>query len=346
MRGSDDRAEGLFSYVSCASRVPDGHPLRLILPIVDAALGDLAAEFSRLYARLGRPSIPPEKLLRALLLQAFFSVRSERQLMEQLDYNLLFRWFAGLGVDDPVWDVTVFTKNRDRLLAGEIAAKFFRAVLGQPRVKGLLSDDHFSVDGTLIQAWASVKSFRPKDGSGEPPAPGRNGARDFHGERRSNESHASTTDGEARLFRKGRGKEAKLRFMGHLLMESRNGLVVGATLGEATGTAERDAAMLGAMAGRHRVTLGADKAYDVAAFVAALRGLNVTPHVAQNDTSAGPLSIAGPPVTRAMPRASAFGSESRRPLAGSRRPVVRREPAIGASPALAGRSPSPPRPTT
>jgi transposase len=287
MRGSDDRAEGLFSYVSCASRVPDGHPLRLILPLVDAALGDLSVEFARLYARLGRPSIPPEKLLRALLLQAFFSVRSERQLMEQLDYNLLFRWFVGLGVDDPVWDVTVFTKNRDRLLEGEIAGKFFRVVLGQAQVKALLSDDHFSVDGTLIQAWASMKSFRPRDGSGEPPAPGRNGERDFHGERRSNETHASTTDSEARLFRKGRGKEAKLCFMGHLLMENRSGLVVDATLGEATGTAEREAAlaMLGAIAGRHRVTLGADKAYDVAAFVAALRGLNVTPHVAQNDTN-------------------------------------------------------------
>jgi transposase len=287
MRGLDDRAEGLFSYVSCEGRVPGDHPLRLILPIVDAALGDLSAEFASLYARLGRPSIPPEKLLRALLLQAFFSVRSERQLMEQLDYNLLFRWFVGLGVDDPVWDVTVFTKNRDRLLAGEIAAKFFRAVLGRPQVKTLLSDDHFSVDGSLIQAWASMKSFRPKDGSGEPPAPGRNGERDFHGERRSNETHASTTDAEARLLRKGRGKEARLSFMGHLLMENRNGLVVDAMLGEATGTAERDAAlaMLGAMAGRHRATLGADKAYDVAAFVAALRSLKVTPHVAQNDTN-------------------------------------------------------------
>jgi transposase len=192
--------------VSCEQRVPVDHPLRAILPLVDAALAALSAEFEQLYALNGRPSIPPEKLLRALLLQAFYSVRSERQLMEQLDYNLLFRWFVGLGVDDPVWDVTVFTKNRDRLLEGEIAAKFLGAVLDQPRVKALLSDEHFSVAGTLIQAWASMKSFRPKDGSGEPPLPGRNGERDFHGEKRTNETHASTTDPEARLYRKGRGK--------------------------------------------------------------------------------------------------------------------------------------------
>ena len=226
MRGPDRRTEGLFSYVSCESRVPAGHPLRSILPVADAALAALSREFQQLYALNGRPSIPPEKLLRALLLQAFYSVRSERQLMEQLDYNLLFRWFVGLGVDDPVWDVTVFTKNRDRLLEGEIAAKFLRAVLAQPKVEALLSDEHFSVDGTLIQAWASMKSFRPKDGSGEPPAPGRNGERDFHGEQRTNDTHASTTDPEARLFRKGKGKEAKLCFMGHLLMENRHGLIV------------------------------------------------------------------------------------------------------------------------
>jgi transposase len=193
--------------VSCERRVPAEHPLRAILPITDAALAALSGDFEQLYAVNGRPSIAPEKLLRALLLQAFYSVRSERQLMEQLDYNLLFRWFVGLGVDDPVWAVTVFTKNRDRLLEGEIAAKFLRAVLAQPKVKALLSDEHFSIDGTLIQAWASMKSFRPKDGSGEPPAPGRNGERNFHGEQRTNDSHASTTDPEARLFRKGKGKE-------------------------------------------------------------------------------------------------------------------------------------------
>jgi transposase len=287
MRGGDVRTERLFSYVSCERRVPQDHPLRRILPIVDAALSDLSPEFQRLYARIGRPSIPPEKLLRALLLQAFHSVRSERQLMEQLDYNLLFRWFVGLGIEDPVWDVTVFTKNRDRLLDGDIAAKFFQAVLRQPQIKGLLSDEHFSVDGSLIEAWASMKSFKPKHaGEDEPPASGggRNAERDFHGEKRSNATHASTTDPDARLFRKGHGKEARLCHMGHLLMENRHGLIVDATLTPATGTAERQAAlaMLGRQPGRHRATLGADKAYDSADFVADLRALNVTPHVAQN----------------------------------------------------------------
>jgi transposase len=287
MRGGDVRTEGLFSYVSCERRVPQDHPLRRILPIVEAALSDLSPEFQRLYSRIGRPSIPPEKLLRALLLQAFHSVRSERQLMEQLEYNLLFRWFTGLAIDDPVWDVTVFTKNRERLLDGDIAAKFFQAVLRQPQIKGLLSDEHFSVDGSLIEAWASLKSFKPKDADqDQPPASGggRNAERDFHGERRSNATHASTTDPDARLFRKGRGKEAKLCHMGHLLMENRHGLIVDATLTPATGTAEREAAltMLGRQPGRHRATLGADKAYDVADFVAALRALNVTPHLAQN----------------------------------------------------------------
>jgi transposase len=286
MRGEDVRTEGLFSYVSCAGRVPRDHPLRRILPLVDGALTDLSAEFASLYAPIGRPSIPPEKLLRALLLQAFYSVRSERQLMEQLDYNLLFRWFVGLGIEDPIWDVTVFTKNRDRLLDGDIAAKFFRAVLGQPEVRALLSDEHFSVDGTLIEAWASMKSLRSKDDrdDGPPAGSGRNGERDFHGERRRNATHASTTDPDARLFRKGRGKEAKLCHMGHLLMENQSGLIVDALLTPATGTAEREAAeaMLGRQAGRHRATLGADKGYDATSFVASLRGLNVTPHIAQN----------------------------------------------------------------
>jgi transposase len=288
MRGGDVRADGLFSYVSCEARVPSDHPLRRILSIVDRALADLSPEFAKLYAPIGRPSIPPEKLLRALLLQAFYSVRSERQLMEQLDYNLLFRWFTGLGVDDPVWDVTVFTKNRDRLLAGDIAAKFFQAVLRQPQIKALLSDEHFSVDGTLIEAWASMKSFKPKDGGDDQPPPtsraGRNAERDFHGERRRNDTHASTTDPDARLLRKGRGKEAKLCHMGHLLMENRNGLIVDTMLTTATGTAERAAAetMLGRQTGRHRATVGADKAYDAADFVTALRAMRVTPHLAQN----------------------------------------------------------------
>ena len=287
MRGADRRTEGLFSYVSCESRVPACHPLRAILPVADAALTALTDEFQQLYALNGRPSIAPEKLLRALLLQAFYSVRSERQLMEQLDYNLLFRWFVGLGVDDPVWDVTVFTKNRDRLLEGAIAAKFLRAVLARPKVKALLSDEHFSVDGTLIQAWASMKSFRPKDGSGEPPDPGRNGERDFHGEQRTNETHASATDPEAKLFRKGRGKEAKLSFIGHALMENRHGLLVDSRVSEANGTAERDVAetMLAAVPGRHPLTVGGDKGFDTRGFIAALRELKVTPHVTQNTSN-------------------------------------------------------------
>jgi transposase len=287
MRGDDVRTENLFSYLSCEARVPQDHPLRPIRTIVDQALTVLSPAFDRLYSDIGRPSIAPEKLLRALLLQAFYSVRSERQLMEQLDYNLLFRWFVGLAMDAPIWDVTVFTKNRDRFLAGEIAGQFFQAVLGQPEVRALLSDEHFTVDGTLIEAWASMKSFKPKAVAGdEPPATGggRNGERDFHGERRRNATHASTTDPDALLFRKGRGKEAKLCHMGHLLMENRNGLIVDALLTPATGTAEREAAeaMLGRQAGRHRASLGADKGYDAASFVTRVRALNVTPHVAQN----------------------------------------------------------------
>ena len=287
MRGGDARSEALFSYVSCEARVPLDHPLRAIQKIVDAALGALSGEFEKLYAKFGRPSIAPEKLLRAALLQAFCSVRSERQLMEQLGYNLLFRWFVGLSLDAVVWDVTVFTKNRDRLIAGDIAGQFMAAVLNQERIKGLLSDDHFSVDGTLIEAWASIKSFRPKDGSGEPPAPGRNGERDFHGEKRRNETHASTTDPDARLYRKGPGQPSQLAYLGHVFMENRHALVVDTRLTLATGTAEREAAleMVAARPGNHRLTLGADKAYDGAGFVADLRAHNVTPHVAQNTTN-------------------------------------------------------------
>jgi transposase len=234
MRGWDARSDVLFSYVNCERRVPNDHPLRAILRIVDEALAALSPEFEGLYAKFGRPSIPPERLLRALLLQAFYSVRSERQLMEQLEYNLLFRWFVGLSLDDEIWDETVFTKNRERLIEGDIANKFMAAVLEQEAVKALLSDDHFSVDGTLIEAWASMKSFRPKDGSGEPPAPGRNGERDFHGEKRSNETHASTTDPDARLCRKGPGQPAKLAYLGHVLMENRHALVVDTRLSLAT----------------------------------------------------------------------------------------------------------------
>jgi len=272
----------LFSYVSCEARVPADHPLRAVRAIVDEALEALSPDFERLYSRIGRPSIAPEKLLRALLLQAFYSVRSERQLMQQLDYNLLFRWFVGLSMDAPIWDETVFTKNRDRLLAGEVAARFMAAVLSPPRINKLLSQEHFSVDGTLIEAWASMKSFRPKDGSGEPPGPGRNGERSFHGEKRSNETHASTTDPEARLYRKSRGQASRLCYMGHALMENRSGLIIEARLTQATGTAEREAALAmldNRRPGSRRLTLGADKAYDVTAFVEALRAIRVTPHI-------------------------------------------------------------------
>src|SRR5215469_4928608 len=287
MRGWDVKSDALFSYVSCEARVPKDHPLRPIRRIVDEALAALSPEFEQLYAKFGRPSIPPERLLRALLLQAFYSVRSELQLMEQLDYNLLYRWFVGLSLDAAVWDATVFTKNRERLIEGDIARKFMAAVLNQGQIKALLSDDHFSVDGTLIEAWASMKSFRPKDGSGKPPAAGRNGERNFHGEKRSNETHASTSDPDARLYRKGPGQTAKLAYMGHVMMENRHGLAVDTRLTLATGTAERQAALAMAEArpGNHHITVGADKAYDTAGFVAALRERNATPHVAQNTSN-------------------------------------------------------------
>src|SRR5579863_2462484 len=285
MRGSDERSGSLFSFVDLEARVGRDHPLRTIREIANAALIDLSKDFTRLYTDFGRPSIAPEKLLRATLLQAFYSIRSERQLMERLEFDLLFRWFVGIGVDDAVWDHSTFSKNRDRLLEGDLAAKLLGAVLTQPRVKRLLSTDHFSVDGTLVEAWASMKSFRPKDGSGEPPAGGRNREADFHGHKRSNQTHASTTDPDARLYRKGPGKEAKLCFMGHALMENRNGLVVDACLTEANGHAERIAAlhMIEPCADRPRpITLGADKGYDAEDFVNELRSMNATPHVAQN----------------------------------------------------------------
>jgi transposase len=287
MRGKDQRAEILFSYISLETRIPADHPLRPIREIADEALRTLSPAFIRLYAREGRPSIPPERLLRALLLQAFYTVRSERQLMEQLDYNLLFRWFVGLSADDPVWDATVFCKNRDRLMDGDIARRFMTAVLNLPQVRELLSNEHFSVDGTLIEAWASMKSFVPKDGGNRPPpAGGRNAERDFHGEKRSNATHASTTDSDARLFRKGAGKEAKLCHMGHVMMENRNALVVDARLTEATGTAERATAldMIDDNAGPGS-TVGGDKNYDTADFVAGCRERGCTPHVSQNNTN-------------------------------------------------------------
>jgi transposase len=286
MRGGDERSGELFSYVDLEKRVRPDHPLRAIRAIVNEALLALEREFAGLYAPIGRPSIPPEKLLRAMLLQAFYSIRSERLLMERLEYDLLFRWFVGIGVDEAAWDHSVFSKNRDRLLEGDIAAKFLAAVLAQPKVKKLLSTDHFSVDGTLIEAWASLKSFRPKDGSDDPPeGGGRNAEADFHGKKRSNDTHASTTDPDARLYRKGPGKEAKLSFIGHGLMENRSGLLVDACLTRADGHAERVAAlhMIEPRADRPRsITLGGDKNFDTADFVNELRSMAVTPHVAQN----------------------------------------------------------------
>ena len=292
MRGSDDRSGALFSFVDLEARVRRDHPLRSIRRFGDAALEALTADFSELYSRIGRPSIAPEMLLRAMLLQAFYSIRSERQLMERLEFDLLFRWFVGLGIDDPVWNHSTFSKNRDRLLEGEIAAKFLAAVLAQPKVKRLLSTDHFSVDGTLIEAWASMKSFAPKASEGDDPPPpppasgGRNADVDFKGQKRSNETHQSTTDPEARLYRKGSGMEARHCFIGHTLMENRSGLIVDACLTAADGHAERIAAlsMIEPRADRPRaITVGADKAYDTEDFVNELRSMNVRPHVAQND---------------------------------------------------------------
>jgi transposase len=284
MRGSDERSGSLFSYVDLEARVRRDHPLRTIREIANAALSDLSKDFDKLYTDFGRPGIAPEKLLRAMLLQAFYGVRSERQLMERMEFDLLFRWFVGLGVDDAVWDHSTFSKNRDRLLEGEIAAKFLCAILAQPKVKRLLSSDHFSVDGTLIEAWASIKSFRRKDGGdADSDGPGRNAERDFHKEKRSNETHESTTDPEAKLYRKGHNLPAKLCYMGHALMENRNGLAVAGGVSQAGGTAERDEALT--LVHRHRprrrrITLGADKAYDVVSFVEELRSRWVTPHVA------------------------------------------------------------------
>ena len=291
MRGSDQEIGSLFSYVNIEARIAADHPLRQIRFLVNEALSQLDRAFDKLYAGEGRPSIPPERLLRASLLQLFYSIRSERQLMERLDFDLLFRWFVGLGTDDPVWDHSVFSKNRDRLFKTEIAQEFLSALLALPRVKQLLSREHFTVDGTLLKAWASMKSFRPKDGSGNPPDSGRNGERDFRGEKRSNETHASTTDPDAKLYRKGYGRESALCYMGHALMENRNGLAVAGTVTHATGTAEREAALalvrrprrkLRAIRRAGRITLGADKGYDVCAFIKALRNLDVTPHIAIN----------------------------------------------------------------
>jgi transposase len=287
MRGVEERAAGLFSYVRLEDRIAADHPLRAIRVLVEEVLERLSGRLAGLYSHTGRPSIPPEQLLKATLLQAFFSVRSERQLMEQIDYNLLFRWFVGLEMDDGVWDASTFSKNRDRLLEADVAREFLGTLMGLGRVKRLLSTDHFSVDGTLLEAWASMKSFRPKDGSGDPPGPGRNAERNFRREKRSNETHASTTDPDARLFRKANGQESKLAYLGHALMENRNGLIVDATVTHATGTAEREAALVmieRTRTGGKRVTLGADKLFDAAPFVTDLKARKVTPHIAINGT--------------------------------------------------------------
>jgi transposase len=314
MRGTDDRQPALFSYVALEDRIPADHPLRTLRPVVERALGALSPLFDQIYADGGRPSIPPEQLLRALLLQVLYTVRSERQLMEQLQYNLLYRWFVGLGVDDPVWDVTVFTKNRQRLLIGEVAEGFFVAVLAEARSAGLLSSEHFTVDGTLVQAWAGQKSFRQdaaKDDPEDPPpavpkhrrkflavddprrreseAGTRNPSVNFHGERRSNATHTSTTDPDARLAKKARGREAQLAYQATLLMENRHGLAVGSCVTCATGTAERENAVTlvaGARYRRVRITVGGDKGFDTHGCVAGLRALGATPHVAQKLTSA------------------------------------------------------------
>jgi len=288
----------MFSYLSPEQRVPADHPLRPIRQMVDRVLKRLSPLFDAMYAKCGRPSIPPERLLRALLLQCLYSVRSERLLMEQLDYNLLFRWFVGLNMDDPVWDFTVFSQNRERLLEADVARAFFEEVGKLAREEGLLSDEHFTVDGTLIEAWVGQKSFKPRLPTDAPPAadsdPG-NPTVDFRGERRSNATHASTTDKDARLYKKAKGQEAKLAFLGHVLMENRHGLVVQTRLTRATGTAERQASLEMVEEERKhkhgRLTLGGDKHYDTFEHVAGLRPLNVTPHVAQNTTRRGGSAI-------------------------------------------------------
>jgi len=289
MRGDETDQGPVFSFVSAAQRVPSEHPMRGIRKMADVALKELSPEFDRLYSKVGRPSIPPEHLLRALLLQYFYGIRSERLLMEQLNYNLLFRWFVGLSMDDEIWDASSFSKNRDRLLDGDIAQRFLNAVLAQAREKGLTSDEHFSIDGTLIQAWAGQKSFRPKDGSDNDSRPGgRNPEVDFKGKKRKNDTHQSTTDPDARQYRKADGQESKLSYLGHVVMENRHGLVVGCQVTHADGYAERNAGrdLMSRIHRKAKVTLGADKGYDSADFITDMRAQDVTPHVAQKRHSA------------------------------------------------------------
>jgi transposase len=287
MRGADITQAAMFSYRTLEERIPKSHPLRKLRVLVDTILSTLSDEFDALYAETGRASIPPERLLRASLIQTLFSIRSERQLVQHIDYNLLYRWFVGLDLDDPVWDHSTFSANRDRLLNEQVAQAFFAKVLGLAEWQGLVSDDHFTVDGTLIEAWASIKRFVPKDGSGKPPEDGglKNPTVNFKGERRSNDTHTSTTDPDARLYKKSEGDKSRLCYLSHALMENRNGLVVDAETTHATGTAEREAAktMVKRTISKAGATLGADKGYDVAEFVEALRQARVTPHVAQKE---------------------------------------------------------------
>lgn len=293
MRGSDQQQGEVFSYLSPESRVRKDHPLRAIRTMVDEVLRALSSEFDRMYARQGRPSIAPEKLLRAQMLQMLYSVRSERLLMEEIDYSILFRWFIGLNLDEEVWDATSFTKNRDRLLEADVAKQFLAEVVELARTRGLVSDEHFSVDGTLLEAWASLKSYQRKEGKPAPPEDPGNPTVNFHGEKRSNHTHESKTDPEARLARKGNGKEAKLSYSGNLLVENRNGLIVDAMAWEANGRAERDTAllMLEQIPGDHAVTAGGDKGFDTREFVSECRHMRVTPHVAQNDSRRGGSAI-------------------------------------------------------
>jgi transposase len=295
MRGRDTQQSAMFSYLSPEERIQPTHPMRAIRRLVDQVLVGLSGRFDEMYSTFGRPSIAPEKLLRALLLQIFYSIRSERLLMEHLDYNLLFRWFVGLNADERVWDATVYTKNRERLLEGDVANEFFWLVLEQAGKADLLSSEHFSVDGTLIEAWAGQKSFRRKDTPPRPPDDPGNPTVDFHGEQRRNDTHESSTDRDARLARKSGGHESKLAYSGNVLIENRNGLVVDTELLQCNGTAERDAALLMAerIDGDQLVTLAGDKGYDTRDFVQELRGMNVTPHVAQNDKRPGGSAIDG-----------------------------------------------------
>lgn len=296
MRGNDVSQESLFSTVHLNTFVPHDHPLRLIRVLLDEAMQNLNWLFDGIYADSGRESIPPERLIRALLLQVLYSIRSERQLVEQINYNLLYRWFVGLTIDDAVWNHSSFSTNRDRLLDNDVITALFEEVVNLARKQKLLSDEHFSVDGTLIQAWASQKSYRRKDDDGGPPTGGgRNREANFHGEKRSNDTHESKTDGDARMARKGAGKEAKLSYMGHTVMENRNGLIVKAAASQATGKAERNVAadLLADLSGRKKRTVGADKNYDTAGFVKDCRDMNITPHVARNDKRPGGSAIDG-----------------------------------------------------